>query len=122
MPNCNSCHQYFEDFKSLALHISCSKKGHKKGKKWAAKYLLINGLSASKKRDFKERTPLSDEEKETKRSLGIKVSGRQNYERTQCPHCNQITSTLLPIEYISSSNAWRTIHGKLQILCSDCRK
>ena len=60
---CNSCGQPFEGYKELAFHISTSKKGHRKGKIWAAKYIHRNVVN---KRDIKDggRIPLTEEQKQ----------------------------------------------------------
>lgn len=116
---CHSCHVDFPDYRSLAIHISTSKKGHKKGKKWASKYLLINGLSAKNKYEHPERTPLTEEEKESKKNAKRELSGKTKYGQVFCPRCKQLYSRTVEVEYTDSPYALRK-KGALVITCENC--
>jgi hypothetical protein len=98
-----------------------NKKGHKAGKHWAAKYIMVNGLSAKNRTDRKlnGRIALTDEQKEAKESLVVTLSGRQKRAATICPKCKQSSLQILPVEYADSPFAWRA--GKsLVMLCQNC--
>jgi len=117
---CRICNQDFEyDWHSLAKHISISKKGHRAGKKWAAKYLLqVNRLNA--KRDLPQRVPLTEEQKEARRDLRREISGDTQRVLTLCPHCKSQAVSVLPVEYTQSPIAWRQ-NNNLVVLCEPCR-
>jgi len=113
MPDCHACGQSFPGFRELAVHIAGSKKGHRKGKRWAAKFLLLNG-----KRDKPEynNTPLTEEQKENRQSTKRVLSGDQRNALCICPKCRQGHRQVLPAEYVESPTAWR-INGVLAIRC-----
>ncbi len=111
MPFCLSCKQPFPDYQSLAVHISSNKKGHRRGKKWAAKYLLLKG-----KRDMPRRVPKAEVSQEAKDSRIRVVSGIEQSAMCVCPQCKQRHQNRIPIEFINSLEAWRV--GKdLSVLC-----
>lgn len=120
MPICHSCQQPFADFKALALHIASSKKGHRKGKMWAAKY-LSNQRALDMKTTMQNRnhTPLTQQEKDNKANAHRELSGKVVNTDTICPHCKRQGISQLPIEYAHSSEAWRA--GKCLVkLCISC--
>jgi hypothetical protein len=119
MPTCISCHAEFPDFKELALHISCSKTGHRKGKRWAAKYIAINGLSAKAKGQKYDRIALTADQKESKKDCRVTISGINKVADTVCPKCKLKLRQLLPVEYVQSPMAWRK-ENRLAILCVGC--
>ena len=86
---CNSCGEWFDDYTELARHIAGAKTGHKKGKKWAAKYLLrVNQLNS--KKEYEDKIPLSEEDKQNRRELmNIQLSGQKKMVNTMCPHCKK---------------------------------
>lgn len=119
--SCHSCNAVFESYLELALHISASKKGHKHGKVWAARYLIKNNL----KRDLPQRNPMTEEEKE-KRAENIKdskiqLSGKFKAVQTYCPSCKSTGFQSLEVEYVRSPLAWRN-RDSLVVMCSGCRK
>jgi hypothetical protein len=117
---CNACHDFFEDYGELAQHIAGQKKGHRKGKIWAAKFLLkVRKLDARK--DLKERVPLSEEDKENRRELRVELSGVTKMTNTQCPKCKSPHAEALEIEYVKSPLIWATSRGTPLILCARCR-
>jgi RNase P subunit RPR2 len=118
---CHSCHTTFQDYKSLAKHIMANKKGHRQGKRWAAKYVMINGLSAKNRTDrqLNGRVALTEEQKETRDSLQIELSGNIKRVNTYCPKCKQFSTQSLPVEYTNSERAWR-VGSTFVITCERC--
>ncbi len=119
MPNCLSCNQSFPDYKELALHIQTTKKGHRKGKKWAAKYLM-RVRQLNKKKELNGRIPLTEEQKEAKASIHRELSGENENVLTICPHCKKGHREVLPVEFSQSRDAWR-VKDKLVVLCGSCQ-
>jgi len=121
---CRSCTYKAADFADLAKHITASKKGHRKGKRWAASYLLkVNILNS--KRGLPSRTPMTEEEqdalREARAEIKRELSGETRLAGTVCPKCKRASSQAIPIEYVNSERAWRTQNGTLIILCVNCR-
>ena len=117
---CKSCWDEFADFKELALHISSSKKGHRKGKKWASRYILLNGLSPKNRNgDRPARVALTEEQKANKEDTRRELSGDNEYATTVCPNCKNKSRPLLPVEFTNNSIAWK-IKGSLVVMCSSC--
>ncbi len=117
---CLACGENFEyDWTALALHISKEKKGHRKGKKWAANYLLKT-RKLNQKRDLTARTPLTEEEKESKREMKRELSGEEERVKTYCPQCKTGSSAVLPIEHTQSPDAWK-VKDRLVLMCNTCR-
>ncbi len=120
MPACHSCQESFPDFESLAKHISSSKKGHRKGKRWAANYLFkVKQLNS--KKEFNH-TPESPEDRENKLSCIRELSGETQFVKIICPSCKTFNQANLPVEYIQSKEAWRSKSGILVVNCLDCQK
>jgi hypothetical protein len=96
------------DYKELALHIASSKKSHRQGKRWAAKYLAGRPNRLELKRVVEnsdhENTEFGDENR--RNSVRI-LSGENEYINVLCPQCKKPHRELLPVEYIQSLNAWR---------------
>ena len=118
--DCRACGQFFEDYGELAQHIAGEKRGHKKGKKWAAAYLL-KVRQLNQRKDLKERVPLSEEDKENRRELRVELSGVKKMTNTQCPKCKSPHAEALEIEYVKSPLIWATSRGTPLILCARCR-
>ncbi len=116
--NCNSCGQLFAGYQELALHISTSKTGHRKGKRWAAKYISRHVINKHKF-DFNGRTPLTTEQKMNKEDTKRVLSGGQRYAETVCPKCKIRGQTAMEEEFASSPQAWR-IGGRLAVMCDGC--
>lgn len=116
---CHSCNQGFPDYGELAKHIASSKKGHRKGKKWAAKYLLRT-RELNKKKEMKGRVALTEAEKENKKDTVRELSGETTIVETYCPHCKRKSRQIMPMEFGESGNAWK-IGGCLAVLCNSCR-
>ncbi len=122
MPRCHSCQEIFPDFTGLALHISSSKKGHRKGKKWAAKYIMVNRLSGKAQGKFdNKRSPLTETQKESREDSRMVLSGEQELQETICPKCRKNGQTYLPVEYDSGRTAWR-INGLIVRTCAKCER
>lgn len=116
--SCHSCFEKFPDYHALALHVSSEKKGHRKGKKWASKYLLRSSLTA--KKELHGRTPLSEEDKESRNNAHIELSGDVVYLNTKCPKCKRVYPRSIETEYANSKTAWRGDNGILIITCMNC--
>jgi hypothetical protein len=125
MPACNVCHQVFSTWPELALHIATTKKGHRRGKVWAAS-VLTNVRTLDQKRGMPERSPMTPEEresvKEAKEETHRELSGEAEMVMTVCPNCKRASRQNIPKEYTDSSNAWRTGNGTLIICCPNCRR
>lgn len=124
MPLCNQCRKVCQDYHELAIHIM-SLKSHRRGRRWAGKYLAINSLSPEKRRDLpkrvadnpdKETTEFGDENKANRIR---QVSGVEKSVITVCPKCEARNRIQLPIEFAESPAAWR-INGILVKLCARC--
>ena len=115
---CLSCGKECEDYKELALHISSSKKGHRKGKKWAARYINKNVIN-KRKVEFNGRIALTTEQKISKEDTRRKLSGNMEYANVVCPKCERTNRPLLEVEYVNNSQAWR-IRDRLAKLCNSC--
>ena len=119
--SCHYCSATFEDYSKLAVHILSSKKGHRNGKKWAAKHLFINKLSARAKNEKRERVPYTEQDKANRESLDRIISGETVMVLTKCPNCQRGSRQLIPIEYAESQDAWRADNGTLMMNCSTCQ-
>ncbi len=120
MPECRSCFQDFPDFKTLAIHISGEKRGHAKGKKWAAKYLLVNGLSAKQRFEHKERVALTEDEKDARDNAHLELSGETKMVYAYCTACRRKYPRVVEVEYVTSQTALRGGDGTLMITCENC--
>jgi GTP cyclohydrolase FolE2 len=118
---CRACgRDDFEDYTELAIHIQSSKKGHRKGKIWASKYLLrVNQLN--QKKEYEQRVPLTEEEKENKRDTRRELSGQMEVVNTYCPRCKTRTRRQLEIEFTRGGQAWG-IKNYYFVLCQLCAR
>ncbi len=117
MTICRSCGQSFGDYKELAVHIASSKKGHRKGKLWAAKYLTrVNSLDRKK---LAEHKPLTEADKENKQSTIRELSGEVENVLAVCPHCHKGHREVLPVEFTQNLEAWRE-KNCVVVLCQSC--
>jgi hypothetical protein len=115
---CLSCGQQFDDYQGLALHIASEKKGHRKGKKWAAKYISRHVIN-KKKVEVNGRVPLTAEQKANKEDSRRVLSGEQRVAETICLKCKRVSRVALETEYVSSPQAWK-IGGRLVRMCASC--
>jgi hypothetical protein len=119
---CHSCKQNFADFRELAVHIMSTKKGHKKGRTWAAKFLAGNTLRIELKRapvdPDHENTEYGDE---NRRNAVRELSGENEYANTICPHCKRVGRSLIEVEHINSEFAVK-VNGRYFISCQSCTK
>ncbi len=116
--SCNSCGKVCEDYQELAIHISTSKTGHKKGKRWAASYInrhVINKRTI----DFSNRTPLTVQDIKNREESKRELSGVQVAANTVCPKCKHPSCAVLEVEHVESPQAWR-ISGRLAKMCESC--
>ncbi len=117
--SCNSCQKPFADFNELALHISSQKKGHRKGKKWAAKYLMRT-RQLDKKKLNNGGIGLTSEDRKNRETTIRELSGKNEMVIAHCPKCKTRKQQVLPVEYVSSSEAWH-MGDKLVVICEGCR-
>ena len=116
---CHACGVDFDDFKSLAQHIISKKDtNHKKGKRWAHRFLMKQKFLDQRK-DNKPIIPLTEKQIETRQSLTRELSGEVEQVSTLCPQCKRPGSAALPVEYVQG-DAWQ-INGKYVLLCNPCR-
>lgn len=120
MPECIACHQFFKDYKELALHITCNRKTHKRGLLWASKFLTNQrNLDRKATMQSRDRLPLTQEDKENRDNNQRELSGHIQTVKTYCPHCKRNGVYQFPVEYISSPEAWR-VGSTLVKLCIPC--
>lgn len=119
MPECNYCKESFSDFKSLAIHINSSHP-HKHNK-WAANFVLQDVLF--EKADKNEnRVPLTEEEKAAKKSTQRELSGVEKTVLTICPQCKGVEPMRIPVEFLTSEQAWKNDDNRPFVTCSGCRR
>lgn len=118
MHKCYYCENEYETYGELATHINTIHP--KKRNKWAANFVLKKVLFKEQDKND-NRMPLTEEEKEAKRSTQRELSGREQPVQTICPACSNIGLAVIPIEYVTSNSAWRN-NGKIMLLCNSCRK
>lgn len=118
---CIACGKVCADYQELALHISSSRAGHRKGKRWAAKYLLVHGLSAKAKNDYQYegRIPLPDNYHANKASTVLTLSGNTHIVETYCPHCKRTRIKPVPEEMLTLSHLWKH-NGIIVKICLNC--
>jgi hypothetical protein len=102
------------------MHIIADKQTHRRGLNWARKFMSRQSY-LDRKLSFKEqyRTPLTDEQRETKRDLVMELSGQTELAKTFCPKCKRRGHKVVPIEHTSNPLSWN-IGGALAILCYSC--
>ena len=128
---CHSCQEVFENHHDLAFHLDRNKGTHKLSygtRKWIAKMLAINTLSAKARRDIPKRIAPNPDKERTEygnenREQAVKVlSGETEFVNTHCPNCNKGARQLLPAEYINEPIVWRNQIGLLMVNCPSCRR
>ena len=118
MPDCNQCHETFETWNELALHIM-SKKNHRSGRIWASKVLAqVDNVQEHKERmPAVEHTVWGDEQRE---KYTREISGEIKKGLVKCPACRELHSAEIEVEYVDN-RPWRDDNGKLMIVCGNCR-
>ena len=128
---CRICQEVFENYHDLAMHLGRNRETHKLSygtRKWIAKMLAVNTLSAKARHEIPkriaqdpdyERTEYGNENRENARR---ELSGENEYVNTHCPQCNKGFRQLLPVEYFSNPLAWRNRIGVLMVDCPNCRR
>ncbi len=117
---CFCCGATFEDYAELAKHVSASKKGHRKSKKWAADYMLKT-RQLNQKRDLPQRIPLTEEQKDNYQETKRELSGEYENVICLCPRCKLGHREQVPTEYSHSEQAWRSPKGTLMMICQRCK-
>ena len=115
---CLSCPQEFGSYQELALHISSSKTGHRRGKRWAAKYISRHVIN-KRRRDISGRSPATVKDIKNKEDTRRELSGKQMVADTICPKCHKSSRVMLEAEYITSPQAWR-LQWRLVKICVIC--
>jgi hypothetical protein len=115
---CRQCGAIFENYGELASHINTTKSHHRdrKAVKWAANFQLKHILY---KPEHKERIPLTEEQKESRRNLMVELSGETQNVIVVCPKCKTRRREAVPVEHTQSERAWR-INKELAIFCQNC--
>jgi hypothetical protein len=117
---CNTCHQSFESYKELALHIITNKKTHKKGRLWASKYTMKQrALDMKTTIQNRNHTPLTEQDRENKKDTRRELSGRLINTNTICPACKKTGVHQFEIEYIKDPDTWRMGNNFVR-LCPRC--
>jgi uncharacterized C2H2 Zn-finger protein len=119
---CSSCGVIKEDFKDLAKHVVASRKGHKKSRPWALKFLSKVRILDQKRDVNKVRIKLTETEKENKRSSKIQISGVNKEVSIVCPNCGEVFTQEIPVEYVGDVDTWRQKDGSFVINCEGCRR
>lgn len=120
IPICNICHQQFESWQELALHIMQNKKSHRKSMKFAARVLATVNI-----RETPHRAPVDPDYKSTElgeqnRANATKeLSGKTRRLYTVCPQCKRQSDDDIPVEV--SKNIWND-NGRVFVLCQSCRR
>lgn len=120
MPKCNTCNQVFDDFGNLAQHII--RKRHRKGRIWAARFLMQQrrlDRKASIATDRTNFTPPTEQDKINKQSTYRQLSGYTEQVYTVCPSCKRLSLYNFPVEFTESPDAWRK-EDCLVKLCAGC--
>lgn len=121
MPDCNDCHEPFEDWVELAQHLVSQRKTHKrKSVVWALTFLA----KKDNVQEFKPRLPeqehtvFGDEQRE---KYIREISGKTRKVRAVCPDCRKVDELELSVEYIRDREAWRNSNGTYITMCEKCR-
>jgi hypothetical protein len=117
MHKCYYCPSEFEEYLDLAKHINSEHA--RKRNKWAATFVLKNVLFEKQKDEG--RVPLTESEKEAKRSTQRELSGREKPVKILCPLCKSHGYMSIPIEHSTNSYAWHS-NDSLMIICNSCRR
>ena len=119
IPECFACHEVFDTYKELALHVVANQNTHRKSLKWAAKVLTdVQRLNAKQDKP-QGRIALTEEEKEAKKDCQRQISGELSFTRVVCPSCLQVRSERIEIEHLENPTSWRW-KGKIAIECDNC--
>lgn len=117
---CIACGQVFDGFKELAQHIISLKDiRHKKGKRWAHKFLMKQKF-LDQKRDLKPRTPMPENIKSHLDEIKRETSGEVEMVNTLCPHCKAQGRAYLPLEYAQDLEAWKQ-DSRYVVMCERCK-
>lgn len=116
MPQCNICQEYLDTWPELAKHVL----EHDAHNKWALAF-LSKAQILNQKRDLPQRTALTEEQREAKEDCQRELSGQTTLTKCLCPRCNKTRLEWLPIEHLSSGQAWKTNTGHYFIFCPNCQ-
>ena len=115
---CSSCGQEVGSYLELALHILSSKTGHRRGRRWAAKYISRHVIN-KRERNISGRSPATVKDIKNKEDTRRELSGEQMVADTICPNCHRSSRVVLEAEYINSPQAWR-LQWRLVKMCVTC--
>lgn len=122
IPSCRVCGEAFGEWTDLAKHIVKLKDvKHKKGRRWALKF-LSNAKYLNQKKDAPVRTKLTEQDKDNKTSTIRELSGENEIVNTVCPglRCHLKGRAALPVEHAGNPDAWK-IGDRFVIYCNACR-
>lgn len=115
-PICRECGELCKDWRELAFHIIKNRKTHKH-REWANRFLA----QKENIRSLTPRTPLTEEQKQTRKESIREVSGEESFQDTVCPNCKKLAKQRLPVEYTQDFEAWRNSKGHLIVMCEGCK-
>jgi len=116
--DCFYCPYSCEEAKLMAQHIFAAHPNKRRG--WATK-VLTDVERLNRKVDRPEYAPLSEADREAKRSTQHEISGIEKTTELLCPACNSVHYLKMPVEYLQSQYAWRN-GSRLVVNCLSCRK
>jgi hypothetical protein len=118
MQTCHDCQEEFETWVELAQHIVSQKTTHTRSSRvWALAFLA----KKENVREFKPRSPMSEETRKIIKECKRELSGRMETARTVCPNCKQVTEQKLEVEFIQD-RSWRNSNGTLIVNCLSCKR
>jgi hypothetical protein len=118
MQTCHDCSEEFETWVELAQHIVSQRSTHiRSSVVWALTFLA----KKDNVKEFKPRSPMSEETRQIIKDCKRKLSGRMETARTVCPDYHKVSEQKLEIEYIQD-RAWRNSNGTLIVNCLSCKR
>lgn len=120
IPVCVVCHEQFENWTNLALHIMTNKKTHRKSVKFASHVLADVKTRPQLQRAPKDPDYVPTEFGDKQREIATKIlSGETRRLYTVCPQCKRQSDVDIPVEV--SRNIWND-SGRVFVLCQMCRR
>jgi hypothetical protein len=115
---CHDCHEEFSTWVELAQHLISQRTTHKRESVvWALAFLA----KKDNVREFKPRSPMSDELRQTLKDCVRELSGKTKKGKAKCPTCRKVYDTELEVEFARDAEVWRD-NGYIMTNCRDCRE
>ena len=119
MQTCNDCKEEFESWVELAQHLISQRSSHTRSSVvWALAFLA----KKDNVKEFKPRTPISEETRQILKDCVRELSGNMEMARTVCPNCKKVSEQRIEVEYPNDSEAWRNSNGTLVVNCLTCKR